>query len=95
MTAPLASLDLVKAHLKVEAADEDVQITAYLDAASGDIRTHYTWPGSDVPPAVVAATLLKVSALYDAEGGAKAEVAAERLLWPYRRWTVDPVEGEG
>lgn len=92
MTAPLASLELVKAHLKVETDEENVLIGAYLDAASGDIRTHHTWPGDAVPPAVVAATLLKVEALYDAEAGAKVETAAERLLWPYRRWLAEPQE---
>jgi len=85
VVAPLASLDLIKAHLKVETDAENDLIGAYLDAVSGDIRTFYTWEG-DVPPQVISATLLKVEALYDAEVGDKVEKAAERLLWPFRRW---------
>lgn len=84
--SPLASLTVVKAHLKVEWQDEDVLITAYLEAASGDIRSNYALPEGEVPPAVIAAVLLKVEALYDAEASARAEETAERLLWPYRRW---------
>lgn len=87
MVAPLASLDLVKAHLKVETDDENDLLWAYLEAASGDIRKFYVWDG-ETPPQVISATLLMVEAQYNSDQGEKVLQAAERLLWGFRRWVA-------
>jgi len=89
VVAPLASLDLVKAHLKVEADDDNDLLSAYLEAASGDIRKFYVWDG-DTPPQVVSATLLMVEAQHNPERREKSLLAAERLLWGFRRWVAEP-----
>ncbi|MGQ2989514.1 MAG: head-tail connector protein [Brevundimonas sp.] len=86
---PLAERDDVKRHLRVETADHDDLIDAYIAAVSGDIGAFYTWEG-DPPPMVAVAVMLKVGALFDPAVRAADDDAADRLLWSLRRWTSEP-----
>ncbi|MBP2303426.1 head-tail connector protein [Azospirillum picis] len=100
---PIVTLDEAKAHLRVDGADEDADITLKLaaaeDAAAQHLNRPVPWSDADgaevpVPASVKVAILLILGDLYAVREGAiigathAVNPTVERLLAPYRRITL-------
>jgi hypothetical protein len=92
------TIDDIETHLRIDNVDEGTLLLVYIDAACEYVNTftRTDWDAvavADVPASVKAAALMVVGDLYENREG-QSPIAlyenktVERLLWPYRDFTV-------
>ena len=89
----MPTLAETKLHLRVDHATEDTLIASLIDAAEQSVLDYLDVPELPDSPAVMAAVLLLVGALYENREALIDRPMADnqlftRLLNPYRKWAA-------